>query len=215
MVLDYSININYVDFIGFKIGNIFMLTNKNYEKITSGRPITWLICHPNPKENNLSWIVDERIQEWDFSENWQNHIKENIGRPQQPWPKEIIEWINEGHIPVVFRLNDFKYIDEKHSSWWNQIYKYDIIITWVLGWNHLNKENGKHLWRKLSLEQKVMILEKTVQLKEKLHFSPSKNRFKKCVENTINTARKQEHGSDLLIDVIQTYSSDWLKKMKK
>lgn len=186
-----------------------MITNKNEKPILVDRPIIWLITHPYPDIDNTAWIVDEKEQSWQHTEKkgWFDVHGSYVGVPQKPWPFEICEWIEQGISPLLFPINDFKYVDDKYHEWWKELHKYDMLRSWILGWNPITQLNLKLIWKNLDLEHKLMLLETSVSLKQKIKFHPTKQRFTLLSNETLVIANNEENS--LLVHVIKLLINEW------
>lgn len=189
-----------------------MITNKHLQRIKSGRPIIWLIVHPDPIKDNSAWLLDERNHEWDFynQDNWKNNsFSAEEGIPSKPWPEKIQQWVSDGITPTIISLYDVKYVDEKYQEWWNNLYQINSLKVWILGWNVINEESKVESWKKLNLEYKMLTLETAIALKKKIKKLPNKNRFKKCLNDTVKMAEIENN--ELLLGVIKQYAFEWKK----
>lgn len=189
-----------------------MITDKHLHRIITGRPIIWLIVHPDPAKDNSAWLLDERTHQWDFDnpESWKHNSFSAIeGIPSKPWPEKVEEWILDGIEPIVISLYDVKYVDTKYKDWWDNLYQINALKAWILGWNLVNENSKVETWKDLSLEYKMLTLETSIALKKKIRPLPNKNRFKKCLDDTIKMAERENN--DLLLGVIKQYAFEWKK----
>lgn len=186
-----------------------MITNKQSSIIIVDRPIIWLVTHPYPEQDNVAWVINEKEQSWQHYEKkgWFDVYGNYVGLPKKPWPVEIQNWIEEGISPVLFPINDFKYVSEKYSEWWKELHKNDILRSWILGWNPITDINLKKTWKGLNLEYKLMLLETSISLKNKVQLCPIKQRFTHLSNETLQIAESEQN--KLLVNVIKLLIKEW------
>lgn len=188
-----------------------MITDKYLQKAFTERPIIWLVTHPYPDQDNTAWVLDEKEQSWNhIKTGWLDINDSSVGLPEKPWPTEIQEWVASGINPILYPINDFKYVSEKYKEWWKELYKNDLFRIWVLGWNPVTDINLKKQWKKAELEYKIMILETTIELKKKMKLRPTKDRFDYVCKDVISSVEKQEN--KLLHGVIISMVEEWKKE---